>query len=122
MRVQLRIEEDAELRAAVKDLIDGQVKSVARQEIRQIVQELVKDSSEKNIVKLLEQSIANYVVDAFGNSYNMRDSIKKMVAEEIKNVVYDAVMRMLAGDEQLQQRLQRMKDMLDDSKLENVSK
>ena len=75
MKLELAIKEDKELRAFIKDMIRGQITSIAREEISAIIKEVV--------------------VQKYGDSGNIgvdriiRDEIKTMVNNELKPKVYN---------------------------------
>jgi FKBP-type peptidyl-prolyl cis-trans isomerase (trigger factor) len=92
MKVSLNIENDKELRDYIKDLIKGQVISIARQEIRGIIKEVF---SEKHIGSLPESSeqlvreeIRKNVREQLGNSsYNSPSEVKKICREEVQKIL-----------------------------------
>ncbi len=65
MTVSLNIENDAELRQYVKDLISGQVKSVVREEIKAMLKDVlhtkIKDTNIPNVEYLMKLEVAKMI-------------------------------------------------------------
>lgn len=61
MKVELDIRDDKELRNLIKDMIRGQIKNVAREEVKEIVMaEMVKKTS-RNVETLFIEAVTNEV-------------------------------------------------------------
>lgn len=89
MIVKLNIEEDAELRAAIKEAIKGQVRSVAREEIIGILKEiLVAKVPEANPDTLLREHVVKTVKDQLDDgNWNKPSYVKQVAREEIQKFV-----------------------------------
>lgn len=91
MKVSLNIENDKELRAYIKDLIKGQVFSIAREEIMNILKEALKDKVPTvDPDKILKDKIQDIVKEHLGsNTYYAPSKVKEMAREEIQKIVKD---------------------------------
>ena len=81
MKVELSIKDDAELRNLIKDMIKGQVKTVAREEIVNILKESIQESTGKP--KTIDDFIKNTVQNELKSSFYGRNYIKEKAAEFI---------------------------------------
>ncbi|MDO8640854.1 MAG: hypothetical protein Q7R33_04870 [Nitrosarchaeum sp.] len=86
MKATINIGEDAELRAAVKDMIRGQIKSITREEIREIVSEEVKGIIKGTILKRLDKTVDDEVKSLIRHNVNADWSGKSTTVTEILNV------------------------------------
>ncbi len=77
MTIKLQLENDAELRAYIKDLIRGQVTSVVRDEINSVIIEVM----EKQIKKTPEITNAEFLI---------KSEIGKIVREQLRLGSYSA--------------------------------
>ena len=89
MKVVLNIQDDAELRAHIKDAIKGQIRSVAREEIIAILKEiLVSKVPEANPDTLLKEHIIKTVKTQLDNgSWNKPSYIQSVAREEVQKIV-----------------------------------
>jgi phosphoenolpyruvate-protein kinase (PTS system EI component) len=99
MKVELSIADDRELRNTIKDMIKGEVVSVARGEIRGIIAEVTregyipKDSQDvENIVRaIIKEEVKSKLKESgWGNSESMigriaREEIRAFVREQFKS-------------------------------------
>lgn len=76
MKVTLNIENDAELRAYVKDLISGQVKSILREEIAEIIKTVV------------HGKIKNSGVEVPNIEHIMKRQIEEAVSKQLNSTGY----------------------------------
>ncbi len=120
MKVTLNIENDAELRAAIKEAIKGQVMAVTREEITDIVKEeigkKIKNSDTQYLNRLLADSMKSVIQDILYKDYGVgqwsttwvEPTITKYldikVKEALKNKNWDSMVDALAK--------QKVKDML----------
>jgi len=94
MKVTLNIENDQELRSHVKELISGQIKSIAREEVREMVKELlskkIQDSNLPNAEYIFRDEIIKTVNNSIGKSgWNQPNFIqteaRKVISEIVSN-------------------------------------
>ena len=85
MEVHLEIKNDAELKAYIKDLIKGQITSVARQEIKSIVEEAYKGKFDKIVEVAIRDEIRSHVREQLRQGYAIKDMAEKKVEEMITN-------------------------------------
>lgn len=86
MKVTLNIENDAELRAYIKDCIKGQVLSVARSEIKNIVTDALKmkyPDAKPSFEFLMKEEIRNMVKNELSSKSYGTPSFIQMVARDI---------------------------------------
>ena len=94
MRVELNIKEDKELRNYVKDIIRGMVKSVAREEIREITKEVFIQKTDCinkiSVEKTLQQELRAFVKSKLDNgNFRNTSTLEKIAKEEIIKLVKD---------------------------------
>ncbi len=94
MKVELSIADDRELRAAVRDMIKGEVASVMRGEIKNIIAELVKEGALPKDTKSLEDMVTKatkeVVKEQLGVSpYGSSEAVRKMAREEVSKIVQE---------------------------------
>jgi hypothetical protein len=96
MKVNLDIRDDKELRDMVKDMIRGQVKSVMRTDIDEIMKEVVGDKTAK-LSDVMAKEITKVVRDFFQSGYTrgpgyamIEKEIKEQVALTLKKVIQEA--------------------------------
>lgn len=89
MIVKLNIEEDAELRAAIKEAIKGQVRSIAREDIIAILKEILSSKvPEANPDTLLKEYIVKLAKDQLDDgTWSKPSYIKQVAREEIQKIV-----------------------------------
>lgn len=92
MKVELSIADDRELRAAVRDLIKGEIVGIARGEIKTILAEVVKEGvlpkDEASLNAIVKNAIAETVKNELGtHSYNSPGVIREMAREEVNRYV-----------------------------------
>ncbi len=91
MNVSLNIHEDAELRAAVRDMIRGQVKSITRAEILAIVREEISGKIEKTgqsraediLKKEIEKIVKGVLFSGYGDSF-IKQETRRQINEHLK--------------------------------------
>ncbi len=87
MKVELSIADDRELRGAIKDLIKGEIVSIARGEIKTILAEVFKDrminSGTEDLIKATVREFVSSTLQ-LGNYSNF---IKEQAMVEIKKAV-----------------------------------
>ncbi len=95
MTVKLDLHDDKELRDMIKDLIRGQVKSIMRTDIDEIMKEVVGDKMSK-LSDVMAKEIVKVVHNFFeggyrqGQGYQMIEKeIKEQVAATLKKVIQD---------------------------------
>lgn len=95
MNLHLKIEEDKELRAHVKDLIKGQVKAIIKENLNDIIKEelqgLIKGGITKRFEKVLDTELVRQIKEVTNfNSYFIEKSQnpihKAMLSETSKQV------------------------------------
>ena len=94
MKVELSIKDDAELRFLIKDMIRGQVTSIARSDIEQIIKEVVGDKTAK-LSDLMAKEITKVVQNFFASSYMAKGPGLDMIQKEIKDQVAIALKKVL---------------------------
>jgi hypothetical protein len=98
MLVSLSIKDDTELRNLIKDMIRGQVASVAREEIKgvlatvidqklipkskEVIDTIVLDEIRRQVRQVLNESMSTY----FESKTFLQDEVRKIIREEIKTV------------------------------------
>ena len=110
MKVTLNIENDAELRAYIKDCIQGQVLSIVRDEFLQIVtQELerkIKATSSLNFERMLKDALnkscsdilyKDHKVDKWNDSF-IKPIVSVLVSDAIKGKDWNAIVDALAKE------------------------
>lgn len=95
MNVTLKIENDAELRAYIKDLIKGQVSSIIRDEFEEMIKEeiskKVKSYNGADLLYYIRATIEK-TVDRFLNSMNIKKELnKEMITPIIEKKVVEAI-------------------------------
>jgi hypothetical protein len=95
MNLHLKIEEDKELRAHVKDLIKGQIKAIIKEDLNTMIKEelqgIIKGGISKRFEKVLDTELIRQIKEVTGfNSYFIEKSQnpihKAMVTETQKQV------------------------------------
>jgi predicted house-cleaning noncanonical NTP pyrophosphatase (MazG superfamily) len=94
MKLNLTVEDDAELRACVKDLIIGQVRSILRDEFTDIVKQTTatiinKNVTEETVTSLVKSKIYDELCRATG--FNQGSFIKEVAKVEIIKAVKERV-------------------------------
>lgn len=94
MKINLDIREDSELRAFVKDLIKGQVRSVAREEIRAIIKEVFLEKSGRpleniDINAVIRNEAKEMVREVLGegSSWGSDNAIKIITRDEVNKYI-----------------------------------
>ncbi len=91
MRVTLNIENDAELRAHVKDCIKGQVLSIVREEMLEIVKEelnrKIKGLSDANFQRVFTEAMIKNVKDILRDDYGVKEWDNKWLAPIIASIM-----------------------------------
>jgi hypothetical protein len=94
MKVELSIADDKELRDMIKNMIKGQIVSVAREEINDILKEVYEqkyDLKDFNMKDVVEREIRKQVSDAvykiFQTSWGDRDLLKEYARSIINKKV-----------------------------------
>jgi len=89
MIVKLNIEEDKELRLAIKDAIKGQVRSIAREEIIGILKEiLVQKVPDADPDKILKEEVMKTVKAQLDNgSWGKASYVQQLAREEVQKIV-----------------------------------
>ena len=97
MKVELSIKDDRELKQHIKDVIKGEVVSIARGEIREIIKDVftekygeIKDLA-KDPEKIIREEIKEFIrkdinVDIYGKSNYIRDVAKQEISIIVKEV------------------------------------
>ena len=88
MKVELTISDDAELRAAIKDSIKGEVLSIARGEIKNIIAQAVDEkvipNNQADREKLVGRAIQQMILDALkAGRCGQPTTILTMIREEV---------------------------------------
>ena len=94
MKVELSIADDRELRQHIRDVIKGEILSIARGEIKTIIARAVSEKAipgnAANIKRLVETAIAEEVKRQLsGNNYNSRSWIRTEARQQIANLIRD---------------------------------
>lgn len=101
MKVTLNIQEDKELRAAIKDAIKGQVMAVTREEITQIVRdEIGKKIANKDVQylnRLLETSMKQVIESILYSKYNVPGWYNEWIEPTITKYLDSKVKEALKG-------------------------
>ena len=90
MNVSLKIENDKELRAYIKDIIKGQVLSIAREDILSILKEALSVKTPNvDPDKLLREEIIKIANSKLVNdgSWTTPSTIKQIAREEVQKIV-----------------------------------
>jgi hypothetical protein len=97
MKVTLNIAEDEELRAAIKDMIRGQVMAIAREEIKDIIAEAVKKSvivkTGADVDKMFYEEISKHIKNVLGDSATwgkaswIQNTAKEIVKSKIDELI-----------------------------------
>ena len=95
MKVELSIKDDRELRAHIKDLIRGEVVSIARGEIRSILAEVVggiaTGESQEKVDAIAKSVISTAVQKEFSRSgYAQVSFVQKTIREQISEMLRKA--------------------------------
>lgn len=89
LRLTLRVEEDDELRTYIKELVQGQVKAIARSEFTEFLHEMIHDKVEKTVGaidfnKQLHTLISDEFIRATGKTIgNSKYDIRQKIQEEV---------------------------------------
>lgn len=89
MKVELSIADDRELRSAIRDMIKGEIVSIARGEIRAILAEVVKEGilpkTEEDFNRIVVEEVRGIIKRELNNgNYNTPSTLSK-IAREILN-------------------------------------
>jgi len=89
MSIVLKIEDDAEIRAFTKDLIRGQVRSIAREEVIAILkEELLKKTPEIDPTVVLKEEVLRLARNTLDrSSWNSPSFIQQVAREEINKIL-----------------------------------
>ncbi len=91
MKVELSIADDRELRDTIRDMIKGEVVSIARGEIRTIFAEVIKEGyipkSKEELDKIIREEIRKIVSDSLTQNWTGSASYIKSVAREEVNLL-----------------------------------
>jgi hypothetical protein len=90
MKITLSLNDDVELRSYIKDMIRGQVKSVARDEMKSIIAEAItpKITSKEDINNMVKEEVKKQVINVLSTGSWSDDYIKaytrKLINERLK--------------------------------------
>lgn len=89
MKVRLNIEEDSELRAAIKEAIKGQVVSIAREEVVKILADILAQKVPTvDPDKILREEIVRSVRNAVDNGgWNKPSFIQEEARKEVQKII-----------------------------------
>lgn len=88
MKLEVELQSDKELRNYVKDLVKGQIQSLARKDIRLLLKEIVGDELEKWVKDELSNLLNNYL----GNTdWKKEAAVEKLLT----NILREKVKRIL---------------------------
>lgn len=94
MKVELSIADDRELKQHIRDIIKGEVLSIARGEIKNIIAQAVYEkavpTSAADIERMVKKAIANEIerqlgANRYGKSSWIKAEARKQIAEMIRN-------------------------------------
>lgn len=91
LKVQLNVQEDAELRAAIKDMVRGSLTSIVRDEISDMVKEIMVpridkfDLKSQQFDKVLRSVVSDKLSQEGFATYSIRDAAKSIIDELIKD-------------------------------------
>ena len=90
MSITIKLQEDKQLRAEIKKLVEGQIKSYVRSEMQKIIDSLIKETVEKAVTseKINERVISR--VHSLAVGYYDRDKILKQQIQEYIYTKYNA--------------------------------
>lgn len=89
MRVTLNIEDDEQLRAAVKEMLQGQVKSIVRDELREMINSIAtrragKYVEDEYVRQVVDKTIFDAVRELLNvNPYHNSDVIMNLTRQEV---------------------------------------
>lgn len=95
MKLELSIADDRELRDFIKDLIRGEIVSIARGEIKNIIADVVKEGiipkDQKTLDDIILKILKEYIEKALGStwSYTTNDMIKSMLGQEVRKFLLE---------------------------------
>jgi len=91
MKVELSIADDRELRNAIKDLIKGEVTSIMRGEIKNIIADLVKEGiypkDTKDLGNIVKAEVASYVKEQLKSSNYNNNYVREMARQETAKIL-----------------------------------
>ena len=96
MKIELNLKDDTEFRAYIKEMIKGQVLSVAREEIRSIIAEVFISkyghASTTDVELLIKDEVGKYVLKQLGpNGWNkntwVRTHAGELIKKEVENIL-----------------------------------
>jgi hypothetical protein len=89
MKVELSINDDKELRDCIKDMVKGQVKSILREELDKIIEDIHlhkvgKESIEHSIKQSIKEITYNYA-ERYTREWNIEKEVKEMIDKRIND-------------------------------------
>lgn len=91
MKVELSIADDRELRSAIKDLIKGEVASIMRGEIKNIISDLVKEGAypkdAKDLETIVKSEVAAYTREQLKSTGYNNNVVKDIAREEVGKIL-----------------------------------
>jgi hypothetical protein len=91
MKVELSIADDRELRAAIRDMIKGEVSSIMKGEIKNIIAELVKEGSwpkdATTLEEMVRKEVAAYVREQLKERWNSGDPLREITRDEVQKLI-----------------------------------
>jgi len=111
MNIKINIEEDAELRAYIKNAVEGQVKSLNRDEIvKSLQEEIVKKLNNK---EYMDTMVRNTIINSIGSILMKQGIIQQWQSDWIQPYVENAIRKSIDNlnlDFMVKQKLDRILD------------
>jgi len=111
MNIKINIEEDNELRASIKNAVEGQVKSLNRDEIvKSLQEEIVKKLNNK---EYMDTMVRNTIISSIGSILMKQGIIQQWQSDWIQPYVENAIRKSIDNlnlDFMVKQKLDRILD------------
>jgi len=111
MNIKINIEEDNELRASIKNAVEGQVKSLNRDEIvKSLQEEIVKKLNNK---EYMDTMVRNTIINSIGSILMKQGIIQQWQSDWIQPYVENAIRKSIDNlnlDFMVKQKLDRILD------------
>jgi len=92
LNLKVNIEQDNELRNYIKDCIKGQVYSIARREIKEIISESLSKKYDENLLRLIKDEIQKIIKQELKLRYSGDNYIKQETRKILDKLIKEGLL------------------------------